>query len=87
MTSSRWTAGALIVAVVGGTALLVAATGHDVGRAATALVSGSVGSWYAFGSGTLIRATHSPSESCDASVSSQVLSVTENRRMRAVYRQ
>jgi simple sugar transport system permease protein len=43
--------------VVGGTALLIAATGHDVGRAAAALFSGSLGSWYAFGSGTLIRAT------------------------------
>ena len=57
MISSRWTAAALIVAVVGGTALLIAATGHDVGRASAALFSGSVGSWYAFGSGTLIRAT------------------------------
>jgi general nucleoside transport system permease protein len=56
VTSIRWTAGALIVAVVGGTALLVAATGHDIGRATAALFSGSVGSWYAFGSGTLIRA-------------------------------
>jgi simple sugar transport system permease protein len=37
--------------------LLVAATGHDIGRASAALLSGSVGSWYAFGSGTLIRAT------------------------------
>ena len=57
MISSRWTAVALIVAVVGGSALLIAATGHDVGRAGAALFSGSIGSWYAFGSGTLIRAT------------------------------
>ena len=57
MISRRWTAAALIVAVVGGTGLLIAATGHDVGRASAALFSGSVGSWYAFGSGTLIRAT------------------------------
>jgi ABC-type uncharacterized transport system permease subunit len=39
------------------TALLLAATGFDVARAATALVSGAFGSWYAIGSGTLVRAT------------------------------
>src|SRR4051812_15825881 len=32
-------------------------TGHDIGRAIAALFSGSVGSWYAIGSGTLVRAT------------------------------
>jgi general nucleoside transport system permease protein len=36
---------------------LLAAAGFDVTRALDALVSGSLGSWYAFGSGTLVRAT------------------------------
>lgn len=58
MIRIRWAAPALVVVlVVGGTALLIAMTGHDVGRALGALFNGSVGSWYAFGSGTLLRAT------------------------------
>src|SRR5215212_8804719 len=44
--SARWVA-----------AVLLAATGFDVARALSALVSGAFGSWYAFGSGTLVRAT------------------------------
>jgi ABC-type uncharacterized transport system permease subunit len=39
------------------TALLLTAAGTDVTRAATALLTGAFGSWYAIGSGTLVRAT------------------------------
>lgn len=48
---------ALVVALTAGTILLLSASGFEVSRALGALVRGSVGSWYAFGSGTLIRAT------------------------------
>jgi simple sugar transport system permease protein len=48
---------AVLLAVVGATCALLAANGFGVGRAANALVSGAFGSWYAFGSGTLVRAT------------------------------
>jgi ABC-type uncharacterized transport system permease subunit len=54
---ATWAAWGLIAALVVAVGVVLAATGHDVGRALTALVSGSVGSWYAIGSGTLIRAT------------------------------
>lgn len=57
MKQSPRVAIALVVAIVVGMAGLLAATGFDVPHAASALVTGSVGSWYAFGSGTLIRAT------------------------------
>lgn len=54
---SREVAGGLIaglaVLVVG----LLRASGFEVGAAFDALVSGSLGSWYAIGSGTLVRAT------------------------------
>lgn len=40
-----------------GTIVLLSATGHDGGQAIDALLSGSIGSWYALGSGTLVRAT------------------------------
>src|SRR5262245_59020836 len=39
------------------TAGILVATGLSVTRAMSALVSGAFGSWYAFGSGTLVRAT------------------------------
>jgi simple sugar transport system permease protein len=39
------------------TAAFLFGVGADVGGALKALVRGSVGSWYAFGSGTLVRAT------------------------------
>lgn len=54
---SRWIALALVVAIVAGTSATLAVLGFDVRRAASALVSGSFGSWYALGSGTLVRAT------------------------------
>jgi ABC-type uncharacterized transport system permease subunit len=47
----------LLAAIVVGTGSVLAGAGFDIGRAARALVSGSLGSWYAIGSGTLIRAT------------------------------
>jgi simple sugar transport system permease protein len=46
-----------VVAIVAGTALTLATLGFDISHAAHALVSGSFGSWYAFGSGTLVHAT------------------------------
>ena len=55
--SGRWLVGTLLAVVVLGTGGLLAATGFDVAHALEALVSGAFGSWYAFGSGTLVRAT------------------------------
>jgi general nucleoside transport system permease protein len=55
--SAGWAATLLLAAVVLGAAGLLAATGFDVARALSALMSGAFGSWYAFGSGTLVRAT------------------------------
>jgi simple sugar transport system permease protein len=57
VTRTRWIALAFVVALIAAMAGLLAATGFDIGRAMWALVTGSVGSWYAFGSGTLVRAT------------------------------
>ena len=57
MRVSRWAAVGVVTALVAATVGLLAATGYDVSRAAAALVRGSVGSWYAIGSGTLVRAT------------------------------
>jgi general nucleoside transport system permease protein len=54
---SRAVAVSLVVALVAGTILLLSTSGFEVSRALGALVRGSIGSWYAFGSGTLIRAT------------------------------
>lgn len=54
---ARWVAPGLAIVIVGGTAITLAALGFDVTRAVRALVSGSFGSWYALGSGTLVRAT------------------------------
>lgn len=47
----------LVVAFVAAIPALLAARGFDVSRAADALVAGAFGSRYAFGSGTLVRAT------------------------------
>ena len=47
----------LVIAIVFGTAAILIALGFDVPHALRALVEGSFGSWYAFGSGTLLRAT------------------------------
>ena len=57
MNRARTTAISLVAALLLATAALLAITGHDVGSAAAALVRGSVGSWYALGSATLVRAT------------------------------
>jgi ABC-type uncharacterized transport system permease subunit len=54
---ARWTAASLVIAIVVGTVATLALLGFDVTRAARALVSGAFGSWYAFGSGTLVRST------------------------------
>jgi ABC-type uncharacterized transport system permease subunit len=57
VATNRWLVPATIAAVVGGGTLLLGAAGFDVARALRALLSGAFGSWYAFGSGTLVRAT------------------------------
>lgn len=54
---ARWLALGLVIAIVAGTTITLVALGFDVERAARALADGSFGSWYAFGSGTLVRAT------------------------------
>ncbi|MGE5101251.1 MAG: ABC transporter permease, partial [Deltaproteobacteria bacterium] len=54
---SHWIAGGLVAVIVAGVAALLRAAGFETGRALEALFQGSVGSWYAFGSGTLVRAT------------------------------
>ncbi len=56
-TQARWVAFGLVVAIVAGTTATLLALGFDAPRAARALASGSFGSLYAFGSGTLVRAT------------------------------
>jgi len=55
--TSRWVAAGLIAALVFGTGGLLAATGFDIPHAVRALANGAFGSWYALGSGTLVRAT------------------------------
>lgn len=61
MTERRWsprlTAASVIAAILIGTGALLVGSGLDVSAALQALVRGSVGSWYAIGSGTLVRAT------------------------------
>ena len=47
----------LLAAIVAGTGGVLIAAGFDLRRAVEALISGSLGSWYAIGSGTLVRAT------------------------------
>jgi len=54
---SRWIAGGFVAAIGGGVAALLHASGFELGPAVDALLRGSVGSWYALGSGTLVRAT------------------------------
>ena len=54
---SRWIAFATVAVFIGGTAALLALSGFDVARAAAALIDGALGSWYAIGSATLVRAT------------------------------
>jgi general nucleoside transport system permease protein len=54
---SRWIAVGLIASLVLGTGALLAATGFDIALAVRALANGAAGSWYALGSGTLVRAT------------------------------
>lgn len=53
----RAVATALVILLALGTGALLAATGIDPLRAGRALIEGSLGSWYAIGSGTLVRAT------------------------------
>ncbi|HEY4217768.1 MAG TPA: ABC transporter permease [Gemmatimonadaceae bacterium] len=55
--SPQLTAASVIGLIVLGTAALLAVSGFDVGAAGAALVRGAAGSWYAFGSGTLVRST------------------------------
>src|SRR5437016_1492985 len=58
--SARWPEWLLVAGlcvVMAACAALLAAAGLDVGAAASALVRGAFGSWYALGSGTLVRAT------------------------------
>jgi ABC-type uncharacterized transport system permease subunit len=54
---ARWTAAILVMAIVVGTVATLSVLGFDVTRAGRALASGAFGSWYAFGSGTLVRST------------------------------
>ena len=46
----------VLLAIVGTTALLLLAGGYPVGGGLAALWRGSLGSWYAFASATLVRA-------------------------------
>jgi simple sugar transport system permease protein len=55
--SAVWIVAAAVVIVLVGTGGVLALSGLNVGRATSALVTGAFGSWYAFGSGTLVRAT------------------------------
>lgn len=55
--NGRWMAAMLVVAIVLGTGTALALLGFDVVRAGRALIGGAFGSWYAFGSGTLVRST------------------------------
>src|SRR3569833_1077180 len=55
--SPRLTAVSVIGFIVLGTAALLAVSGFDVAAACAALVRGAAGSWYAIGSGTLVRST------------------------------
>src|ERR1041385_4307866 len=57
LKSSNVAVAVLLAAIVVGTGAVLQAAGFDVGRAVQALFSGSLGSWYAIGSGTLVRAT------------------------------
>lgn len=48
---------AVLAAVVLGTAGILGFAGFDLGHAGVAFLHGAFGSWYAFGSGTLVRST------------------------------
>jgi len=54
---SRWFGAGLIAAIILCVGALLHAAGLDVTSALEALLRGSLGSWYAIGSGTLVRAT------------------------------
>jgi simple sugar transport system permease protein len=54
---ATWFAAGALGAPLIATIVFLQAAGFDVGRALGALITGSLGSWYAFGSGTLVRAT------------------------------
>jgi ABC-type uncharacterized transport system permease subunit len=54
---SLWITGGLVVALAVAVGTLLRASGFAVGSAFDALLRGSLGSWYAIGSGTLVRAT------------------------------
>jgi simple sugar transport system permease protein len=56
-TRLKWIVSAAVALPLALSVVVLVAAGFDVGKALGALVSGSVGSWYAFGSGTLVRAT------------------------------
>jgi simple sugar transport system permease protein len=55
--SPRLTAGSVIALIVIGIGALLFSSGFDVPAAGAALIRGAAGSWYAIGSGTLVRAT------------------------------
>jgi len=57
LRSSNIAVAGLLAAIIVGTTAVLAGAGFDIERAAEALLSGSLGSWYAIGSGTLVRAT------------------------------
>ena len=54
---SRWISFGVLTGLALGVAALLRASGFAVGPALDALARGSLGSWYAIGSGTLVRAT------------------------------
>lgn len=54
---SRWIASGLIAAIILGVGALLHVSGFAAASALDALLRGALGSWYAFGSGTLVRAT------------------------------
>ncbi len=53
----KWIVAAAVAIPILVSLVVLRATGFDIARAVGALVSGSIGSWYAVGSGTLVRAT------------------------------
>jgi simple sugar transport system permease protein len=56
-TRLKWIVAAAVALPLALSIVVLVAAGFDIARAFGALVSGSMGSWYAFGSGTLVRAT------------------------------
>jgi len=57
LRSGNAAAALLLLGIIAGTGAVLAVAGFDISRAFIALFSGSLGSWYAIGSGTLVRAT------------------------------